>query len=257
MSNQPVSGSVSLSAQLAQRPIPIVALDVGSARAALTLVEQVPQAEFVKVGLQLFSAAGPDLVRTLREMDRRVFLDLKLHDIPNTVARAVESAAHLGVELLTLHVSGGEKMLQAARSAVGPAGSGGPALLGVTVLTSLSGAELSDAWGRGSLDLGEEVLRLAALAKAAELDGVVASVHEAAAIRARTGEALRILTPGIRLPGDAAGDQARVATPGAAVRAGVDYLVIGRSVTAAADPAAAFQRVLDEVREAWGEGRPA
>ena len=256
MSNQPVSGSISLSAAPGAGPIPIVALDIASAREALTLAEQLPQADFVKVGLQLFIAAGPDVVRALRGLGRRVFLDLKLHDIPNTVARAVESAADLGVDLLTLHLSGGDAMLRAARSAAGPAGSGGPALLGVTVLTSLSGAELGSAWGRSSVDVAEEVLRLAGLARTTELDGVVASVHEAEAIRAHTRGALRVLTPGIRLAGDVSGDQSRVATPGEAARAGVDFLVLGRSVTAAANPAAAFRRALEELRDARDEGRP-
>lgn len=143
-------------------------------------------------------------------------------------------------------------MLRAAREAAGPAGGGGPALLGVTVLTSLSARDLAAAWGRGEVDTGEEVLRLADEAREAGLEGVVASVHEARAIRARNGAALRVLTPGIRLAGDAAGDQARVATPGDAVRAGADYLVLGRSVTAAPDPAAAYDRAVEEMRTAAG-----
>jgi orotidine-5'-phosphate decarboxylase len=253
MSNPSLSRSQSAPARSDSAPVPIVALDVGGARAALALVERLPQADFVKVGLQLFTVAGPDVVRELRSRGLRVFLDLKLHDIPNTVARAVESAAELGADLLTLHASGGEAMLRAARVAAGRPGAGGPGLLGVTVLTSLSGEELARAWGRASLEVDGEVLRLAAAAHDAGLDGVVASVHEAASIRAHTGGALRILTPGIRLAGDSAGDQTRVATPAEAVRAGADFLVLGRSVTAAPDPAAAYRRALDEVRAA-GEG---
>lgn len=254
MPNQPASSPRPAPPARASGPIPIVALDVATAREALALVERLPEADFVKVGLQLFVAAGPDVVRALGGLGKRVFLDLKFHDIPNTVARAVESAAALGVELLTLHASGGEAMLRAARAAAGPVGEGGPALLGVTVLTSLSGAELGRAWGRADVDAAGEVLRLAEAARDAGLDGVVASVHEARAIRERTSGALRVLTPGIRLAGDAAGDQARVATPAEAARAGADYLVIGRSVTAAPDPSAALARVLAELRSAAGRG---
>jgi orotidine-5'-phosphate decarboxylase len=227
-------------------PVPIVALDVPGAREALALVERLPGAEWVKVGLQLFTAAGPDIVRALRERGRRVFLDLKFHDIPNTVARAVESAAGLGVDLLTLHASGGSAMMRAARRAAGAPGQG-PALYAVTMLTSLSEPELAEAWGRDAVRADEEVIRLATLARDVAMDGVVASVHELPAIHERVG-GLRVLTPGIRLAGDDAGDQARVATPARAARLGADYLVIGRSVTAAPDPAAAFQRLLGELR---------
>jgi orotidine-5'-phosphate decarboxylase len=230
---------------MSRAPVPIVALDVPDPRAALALVERIgPQAEWVKVGLQLFTAAGPEVVQTLRERGLRVFLDLKLHDIPNTVARAVESAAALGVDLLTLHASGGRAMLRAARAA---AGAEGPRLFAVTVLTSLSAAELSEAWGRDPLSAEDEVGRLARLAAASGMDGVVSSVHEAARIRAEAGAGLQLLTPGIRLAGDAPGDQARVATPADAARAGVDFVVVGRSVTAAPDPAAAYRSVFAEL----------
>jgi orotidine-5'-phosphate decarboxylase len=225
----------------ADAPTPIVALDVAGARDALALADSLPRAGFFKVGLQLFTAAGPDVVRELRARGRRVFLDLKLHDIPNTVARAVGSAAELGVELLTVHASGGRKMLEAAASV------GGPSLLAVTVLTSLSPAELAESWGRpAGVDAGREAARLAGIARDAGLHGVVASVHEVAAIRA-AAPALRILTPAIRLAGDAPGDQTRVATPARAAELGSDYIVLGRTVTAAADPAAALDRVLAEI----------
>lgn len=230
--------------------VPIVALDVPGPRDALALVDRLPDAEWVKIGLQLFTAAGPDVVRAMRERGRRVFLDLKFHDIPNTVARAVESAAALGVELLTLHASGGSAMMRAARRAAGEVGQG-PALYAVTMLTSLSEPELAESWGRDEVSAENEVVRLAALARDAGMDGVVASVHELPAIHERVG-GLRVLTPGIRLAGDDAGDQTRVATPARALRLGADFLVIGRSVTAAPDPAAAFQRLLGELR---GEGR--
>ncbi|MBW3630355.1 MAG: orotidine-5'-phosphate decarboxylase [Gemmatimonadetes bacterium] len=236
-----------------RRAVPILALDVAGAREALALAERLPRAEFVKVGLQLFTAAGPDVVHALRGVGKRIFLDLKLHDIPNTVGHAVESAAELGVELLTVHASGGRAMLRAARSAAGAPGEG-PALLAVTMLTSLSEVELAEAWGRDAVSSEAEVARLATLAAEAGIDGVVASVHELPAIRARTGDSLRVLTPGIRLAGDDAGDQSRVATPGEATRLGADYLVIGRSVSAASDPVAAFDRVLAGIGDGAREG---
>ncbi|HEX8360827.1 MAG TPA: orotidine-5'-phosphate decarboxylase [Longimicrobium sp.] len=224
---------------------PILALDVPDAASAFALLDRVgPSADFVKVGLQLFTAEGPGVVRALHERGCRVFLDLKLHDIPNTVAQAVRSAASLGVELLTLHASGGAAMMRAARAATGD---GGPRLLAVTILTSLSAAETAEAWGRDSVTAEAEVERLARLAHACGMDGVVASVHELPAIRRTLPRGFRVLTPGIRLPGDDAGDQSRVATPAEAVRLGADYLVIGRSVTAAPDPAAALRAILDDI----------
>ncbi|HET8654646.1 MAG TPA: orotidine-5'-phosphate decarboxylase [Longimicrobiaceae bacterium] len=234
----------------AARPVPVIALDVPSRREALDLVARLPRADFFKVGLQLFTAEGPEIVRALRGEGRRVFLDLKLHDIPNTVAHAVEAAAALGVDLLTVHASGGPAMLRAARAAA-PVG-GGTRLLAVTVLTSLGAPELAEVWGRGPLSAAREAPRLAALAARAGIDGVVASVHEVAAIRAEAGAGMRVLTPGIRLAGDAAGDQARVATPAEAARVGADYLVLGRTVTAAPDPAAALDRALGEIAAVTG-----
>jgi len=211
----------------------------------------VPGAEWVKVGLQLFAAEGPQFVRGLRRAGHQVFLDLKFHDIPNTVARAVESAAALDVALLTLHASGGRAMLQAARRAVPRPG--GPRLLAVTLLTSLSEPEAAEAWGRPSLDAGAEARRLAGLAHDCGLDGVVASVHEAASIRGGRGADLLILAPGIRLAGDAAGDQARIASPEDAARAGVDFVVIGRAVTAADAPEEAWKRVEAGILRGAGE----
>ena len=234
-----------------RRPIPIIALDVPSRADAESLLDRLgPAADFVKVGLQLFTAEGPDVVRAMRGRGCRVFLDLKLHDIPNTVAHAVESAARLGADLLTVHASGGAAMLRAARDAAGERGAGGIGLLGVTVLTSLSAEELAEAWGREGLRAEAEVERLAKLAAACGMDGVVASVREVPVIRRVAGEEFRILTPGIRLAGDAAGDQSRVATPGEAARLGSDYVVLGRSVTAAQDPAAALERAVREMDEA-------
>jgi orotidine-5'-phosphate decarboxylase len=224
-------------------PVPILALDVPSARDAHALLDRVgPAAGFVKVGLQLYVAEGPSVVREMTARGLRVFLDLKLHDIPNTVAHAVESAAALGVDLLTVHASGGAAMLRAAARVQDR-----PRLLGVTVLTSLSAVELAEAWGRDAVIAEQEVRRLARLCEESGVDGVVASVHELPAIRGATRPGFLALTPGIRLPGGDAGDQARVATPSEAARLGADFLVIGRAVTAAPDPAAAMQAVMDEL----------
>jgi orotidine-5'-phosphate decarboxylase len=226
--------------------VPILALDVSNAAGAHALLDRVgPAADFVKVGLQLFTAEGPAVVHALRGRGCRVFLDLKLHDIPSTVAHAVRSAGGLGVELLTVHASGGAAMLRAARDA---AGADGPALLAVTVLTSLSAQEAAEAWGRaGTLSAEAEVERLARLAHGCGMHGVVASARELPVLRAALPRAFRVLTPGIRLPGDDAGDQTRVATPGEAARMGADYVVIGRSVTAAPDPAEAMRRVVADL----------
>jgi orotidine-5'-phosphate decarboxylase len=234
-----------------RRPIPIIALDVPARADAERLLDRLgPAADFVKVGLQLFTAEGPDVVRAMRDRGCRVFLDLKLHDIPNTVAHAVRSAAGLGVDLLTVHASGGAAMLRAARDAAGEQGGEGIRLLAVTILTSLSAEEVAEAWGRGRVDAEAEVERLARLAQGAGMDGVVASVHELPVIRRATGDDFHVLTPGIRLAGDDAGDQARVATPGQAARLGAGYVVLGRSITAARDPAAALERAIREMDEA-------
>jgi orotidine-5'-phosphate decarboxylase len=242
------SSAVAATAHGIHRAEPILALDVPGAAEALALADRLPRADFVKVGLQLYTAAGPEVVRELRARGRRIFLDLKLHDIPNTVAGAVASARELEVDLLTVHAGGGRAMLGAAAEAA--AASPSLRLLAVTVLTSLSAAPLAEAWGREPLRVEEEVVRLAALACDAGIDGVVASVGEVGALREALGDGLRILTPGIRLAGDSAGDQARVATPADAVRLGSDYIIIGRTVTAAADPAGAWERVIDELADA-------
>lgn len=225
----------------------IIALDAPSSREALALVDRLgPAGGFYKVGLELFTRAGPDVVRELRARDKRVFLDLKLHDIPNTVARAVEAAAALEVDLLTVHASGGTSMLAAARAAA----PGAVKLLGVTVLTSLTAAEVEGAWGREISSIRDEVGRLARLAHACGLDGMVASALEAGWLRRALEPPFLIVTPGIRPRGAAVGDQKRVATPGDAVRAGADFLVVGRPVTHAPEPAAALASLLDEVAAA-------
>ena len=229
---------------------PIVALDVSSAKAALDIVDTLGDAAgFYKVGLELFTRAGPAFVGELRARRKRVFLDLKLHDIPNTVSGAVAAACELGVDLLTVHVSGGPAMLTAARNA----GKGQTKLLGVTVLTSMLAEELSAAWGRQVDDVSGEVVRLAELVKRSGLDGVVASGGDAAALRARFGPDLLLVVPGIRLPGTDRGDQRRVATPAEAARAGADYLVVGRAVTKTDDPRGALAAVVADIARAESE----
>ncbi len=218
----------------------IIALDVPTLDEAMGLVDCLgEQTDFYKVGLELFTREGPSLVRALAARDKRIFLDLKLHDIPNTVARAVGSARDLNVDILTLHATGGRPMMEAAAEAAGA----DLMLLGVTVLTSMTASDVGDSWGREVDSLEDEVVRLARLAQQSGLGGVVASVREAAPIKEAIGSDLVVVTPGIRLAGDDAHDQARVSTPAEAVAAGADYLVIGRSVTQALDPVEALRRV--------------
>jgi orotidine-5'-phosphate decarboxylase len=225
----------------------IVALDVPSTGDALSLVDRLGEdGDFFKVGLELYTGAGPSVVEELVERGKRVFLDLKLHDIPNTVASAVRVASELGVDLLTVHTVGGARMLDAAAEAA----SGPLELLGVTVLTSMTPDEMSTVWGREIRSVRDEVGRLVDVAREAGLHGVVASALEASWIRHRVGEDLRIVTPGIRPAGADRDDQTRVATPADAIRAGADYLVVGRAVTRATDPAAALRALLDETRRA-------
>ena len=226
----------------------IVALDLPSAREALRLVEDLGEAaDYFKVGVQLFTREGPSLVRELKDRDKRVFLDLKYHDIPHTVARAVESAAELGIDMLTLHASGGSAMMRAARDAIGLEG---PTLVGVTLLTSFSGSDIEEVWDKELRSIRDDVARLAALAAEAGLDGVVSSALEVEAVKRRHGSDFLVVTPAIRPAGAQAGDQARTATPAEAVRAGADYLVIGRPIHAADDPRKAFEQILQEVATA-------
>ena len=220
--------------------IPIVALDFPDAERAMTLVQTLDEkVRFYKVGSELFTAGGADVVQWLRDSGCDVFLDLKFHDIPNTVAGAMRRVAQMGVRLATVHASGGLKMMEAAVEAAG-ANCG---VLAVTVLTSLNDAGLAEAWGRDRVDVENEVLRLAELARSAGCHGIVCSGQEARAVSSRHGDALKLLVPGIRLPGDSPGDQARVVTPQEAVMAGATYLVLGRAVTAAKDPRAAMEAV--------------
>jgi len=221
----------------------IVALDYPEASSALALARRLdPQRCRVKVGKELFTAAGPDLVRQLQALGFGVFLDLKFHDIPNTAAQACAAATRLGVWMLNVHASGGEAMLTAARDAVTKAALQGglprPLLIAVTVLTSMGAAELPAIGIAGSP--ADQVLRLAKLTQAAGLDGVVCSALEAPVLRKACGPGFKLVTPGIRPAGTDANDQVRVMTPEAAMAAGADYLVIGRAITGAPDPAAAL-----------------
>lgn len=227
----------------------IVALDLPTADEALALVERLgDDVGFYKVGSPLFTRSGPSIIEALHGEGKRVFLDLKYHDIPNTVAQAVTAAADLGVALLTLHASGGAAMLEAARAAVG---ANGPRLLGVTLLTSFTASDVEQVWGKELRSLREDVARLAALAAESGLDGVVASALEAESIKRRHGNEFLVITPGIRPAGHIRGDQVRTATPADAVRAGSDYLVIGRPVLAADDPVAVIHEIQAEIEEAW------
>ena len=235
----------------------IVALDVPSASAALEMAERLRG--FVgcfKVGLELFSAEGPTLVRELVRRGDHVFLDLKLHDIPNTVRGAAREAARLGVNMFTVHAAGGRGMMTAAAEGAreGAGEAGPPLVLGVTVLTSLTNADLTEiGWKESSL---AGATRLARLAQASGLGGVVASPQEAAFIRQNLGAGFAIVTPGIRPAAAARHDQARSATPQAAIRAGADHLVVGRPITQAADPAAAASSIAQEISKALAARSP-
>lgn len=223
----------------------IVALDVSSAAAAQKIVVAVgDSARLYKVGLQLYTAEGPQIVRDLVASGRQVFLDLKYHDIPNTVAAAVKEGSKLGVSMLTVHAAGGGKMLRAAVEA-GRNTSAGPMILAVTVLTSLDNRDLEHAGVRGSVV--DQVSRLAGLAIANGCHGVVASAHEAGTLRAELGDDFLIVTPGVRPPGRDHGDQARVVTPAEAIASGASYIVVGRPITEAVDPAAEAREILAQI----------
>jgi len=227
-------------------PRVLVALDFANPVAALALVDRLdPRHCGLKVGKEMFVVAGPEPVRWMIERGFNVFLDLKFHDIPNTVASACAAATRLGVWMLNVHASGGRAMLGAARDAVdrtaATTGRARPLLIAVTVLTSLVDADLREIGHAGTA--ADEVLRLSRLVADCGLDGVVCSAAEAATLRGACGPAFKLVTPGIR-PADASrDDQARVVTPLAAVRAGADYLVIGRPITQAADPLAVLNAI--------------
>jgi orotidine-5'-phosphate decarboxylase len=220
----------------------IVALDVPTKREALEVVENLRnQISFFKIGLQLYTAEGPEIVRAASSEGSKVWLDLKLHDIPNTVARAVESANRLGVRMFTIHLSGGSEMVRAATSAK----ASNMFLLGVTVLTSSTEDMLREIGI--SNKVADQVLRLAKLGVEAGIDGVVASSHEIKTLRREFGDKIKIVVPGIRPSWAVAGDQKRVMTPREALEAGADYLVIGRPITADANPQEALAKILEEI----------
>jgi len=229
----------------------IVALDVTTADRALALAEQLaPVAGAFKIGSELFTAAGPDIVRQIRDTGAAVFLDLKFHDIPNTVAGAVASATRLGVQMLTLHASGGPAMMKAAeQSALQTAeqlGRPAPLVLGVTVLTSMDANEFTAVGLSPSID--GQVERLATLAAGAGLRGLVCSPLEITALRRLLPTAVQLVTPGIRGPGDAAGDQKRTLSAREAIDAGANWLVIGRPICAAQNPRASAEKILESLR---------
>jgi orotidine-5'-phosphate decarboxylase len=226
----------------------IVALDLPSEEEALALVDRLGESiDFYKVGSPLFTRSGPALVRALRDRGKRVFLDLKYHDIPSTVGNAVAAAAELGIDLLTLHASGGTAMMRAARDACDAAGAAAPRLLGVTILTSFTADDVEQVWNKEIISVRDEVGRLAGIAAEAGLHGVVTSPLEAESLKRRHGAEFLVVTPGIRPAGDRPGDQARTAAPADAARAGADFLVVGRPVIAAADPVAAAMAIRHEV----------
>jgi orotidine-5'-phosphate decarboxylase len=230
----------------------IVALDTDSPERALETVASLRgEVGLFKVGMELFPRGGPDLVRRIRDAGAEVFLDLKFHDIPNTVAGAVRSAAALGVRFATVHASGGKAMLAAAaRAAEGT----GATLLAVTVLTSLDSGDLAEIGFSGTAV--ESVLRLAGLASGEGIGGIVCSAQEVSAVRQRVGGGAVLVTPGVRLPEDAAGDQKRVVTPEDAVRRGADFIVVGRPITKAPDPVDAARRFAAAMGRAAGPGVP-
>ena len=230
----------------------ITALDVHSLEAMKNLVEVLGDSiSYYKVGMELFYSTGPATVQYLKDQQKQVFLDLKLHDIPNTVGQSVRALTRLGADLMTLHGTGGRAMIGAAAQAVREEaeilGIARPKLLAVTVLTSFD----DQGWQEtgGTLPIGDAVLRLAALAQEAGADGVVASPKEAAAIRSLCGKDFLIVTPGIRPSFAQANDQKRIATPAQALRDGASHLVIGRPITQAADPREAERKILTEIQE--------
>ncbi len=223
----------------------IVALDFPAEAPALALVERLDPARCrLKVGKEMFTRAGPAFVRRLVDSDYEVFLDLKFHDIPNTVAAACDAAADLGVWMMNLHASGGRRMMEAAREQLSQRGDA-PLLIAVTVLTSLDAADLEQIGCAGEPE--ERVLRLARLTRDAGLDGIVCSPREAATVRRQIGDELILVTPGVRPASAATGDQKRVMTPADAIAAGANYLVIGRPITAAPDPMAALGAIELEI----------
>ncbi|WP_447072848.1 orotidine-5'-phosphate decarboxylase [Shewanella indica] len=226
---------------MTETPI-VVALDFDNKFKALQLIDKLdPSMCRLKVGKEMFTLFGPQLVKGIHDRGFELFLDLKFHDIPNTVAKAVAAAAEMGVWMVNVHASGGLAMMEAARRALLPYGDNAPLLIAVTVLTSMSDDELKLIGVEGSAE--EQVRRLARLTQTAGLDGVVCSARESSMLKAELGADFKLVTPGIRPAGSDAGDQKRIMTPAEAMAAGSDYLVIGRPITQAADPLATLQAI--------------
>jgi orotidine-5'-phosphate decarboxylase len=239
----------------------IVSLDMTDVSEIRSLVEKLAsRVSFYKIGAVPFTFFGPEIITYLKAKEKKVMLDLKYHDIPNTVARACEGALNLGADLITVHASGGFSMLEEAVKAIltGPGGEGSPKpkLLGITVLTSIDEAYFNDLFGNVPRTLAEQVIFLAQLARSAGLDGVVASPREIVPIRQCCGEDFLIVTPGIR-PAQKdvlEDDQARIMTPEQAIRAGADYIVVGRPIVKADDPVASAEAILKEIEDGCRAG---
>jgi orotidine-5'-phosphate decarboxylase len=227
----------------------IVPLDVPNLASAIETIDRLPDVTFWKVGLELFVSTGAEIIQLLKSRNKRVFLDLKFHDIPNTVAGACRAAAGYGVDLLTVHATAGKPALTAAMKAVAEgaatAGVNPPRVIAITLLTSLNSSQLADDL-HVSLELPEYALQMALMSKGCGLNGVVCSPHEVADLRNKCGDDFIFVCPGIRPSWATTGDQQRTMTPSQAISAGADYLVIGRPITAAPDPQAAWQRILGD-----------
>jgi orotidine-5'-phosphate decarboxylase len=228
----------------------IVALDVPDLESAIALIDKIPQVCFWKVGLELFTSTGPAILEELKSRQKRIFLDLKFHDIPNTVAGACRSAAKYGVDLLTVHATAGSDALKAATAAVqtsaAQAGTKPPKLIAITLLTSISSRQLAFDL-KIPLELPEFALQMALLAQESGLDGAVCSPQEVGQLRDTCGKNFVLVCPGVRPSWADAGDQKRSLTPSQAIKAGADYLVIGRPITAAADPELAWHKIVEEL----------
>jgi orotidine-5'-phosphate decarboxylase len=228
----------------------IVPLDVATPEAAIALLDQLPEVSFWKVGLELFVSSGPVLLHELKARQKRIFLDLKFHDIPNTMAGACRAAVRYGVDLITVHAAAGEAALTAAQEAVVAGAASAeippPSLIAVTALTSISAQALALEL-KVPLELPDYALQMALMAQSCGLAGAVCSPQEAAALKRMLGSKFLLVCPGVRPTWAKVGDQRRALTPAAAIQSGADYLVIGRPITAAPDPAAAFARVCDEL----------
>ena len=226
----------------------IVALDVNNREEAVARVKSIGDAvDFYKIGLELYTAEGPDVVKAVKDLGKRVFRDLKFHDIPRTVERAVKSGGKLGVDLMTIHSVGGKAMIKAAADAAAEFGANGPKILAVTVLTSLDQSDLRNI-GVAGKSPAEQVEDMARLAVAHGADGLVCSPREVGELSKWLRKGTLFVTPGVRPAGSAVGDQKRVATPADAVRDGATHLVVGRPILAAEDPAAAARLILAEIR---------